>query len=98
MQNYQIAKLKIAKLLFQQLSVLDSSLRHHALFVGVLYLAHFCHGVGDFQDCRVRISARQDYVYHLRFPLQAFDDLRRIKHAVADGVVNLVQNDKVPML
>src|SRR5256885_16149898 len=43
-------------------SVFDSSLRHDALFVGVLYLAHFSHGIGEIDNCRMCVPSRQDNV------------------------------------
>src|SRR6185369_11274451 len=49
--------------------VLDPSLRHHALLIGMLHLAHFSHRVRELDDCRMRVSPGQDNVHHFWFAL-----------------------------
>src|SRR5208282_743961 len=65
--------------------VFDSSLRHHAFLVGVLYLPHFRHRIGQFDNCRMRVPSGQDHVHHLRLLFQRLHHFRRVQHAVADG-------------
>src|SRR5215471_4609114 len=77
--------------------VLDSPLCHHALFVGVLYLAHLRYRVGKFDNCRMGVAPRQDNMHHVRFLLEAFHDFARVEHPVADGVVDFVKNDQIPV-
>src|SRR6478609_2654529 len=43
--------------------IFDAALGHHAFFIGVLYLLHFRYGIGQLNDCRMRIPSRQDYVH-----------------------------------
>src|ERR1700730_18261152 len=77
-------------------SVLDSPLRHHALFIGMLYLAHFGDGVSKCDNCRMGVPPGQDNVHHFGFALQSLGQLRRIEHPVTDGVIDFVQDDQVP--
>ena len=42
------------------------------------------------------VAAGEDDVDHLRAGAQGFGDLFRCEHAVADGVVDFVENDQVP--
>ena len=62
----------------------------------MFHLAHLRHRVGKLDYCRMRIPPRQYNVHHLRLILQALHHFRRIKHAVADGIVNFVQDHQVP--
>src|SRR5438094_10647936 len=78
-------------------SILNSSLRHHALLVGMLHLAHFGDGIRKFNNCRMRVAPRQDHMHHFWLLLQLLGNLGRIEHVVADGVINLMQYDEVPM-
>ena len=41
-------------------SILDPSLRHHALLISVLHLPHLCHGVCGLDNCGVCVPPRQD--------------------------------------
>src|SRR6185312_1375647 len=59
---------KIAHLSNRDL-IFNASLRHHTFFIGVLYLLHFGYGIGQLNDCRMRVPSRQDYVYLRRFLL-----------------------------
>src|SRR5215813_11695169 len=43
------------------------------------------------------VAPRQDYVDLLRLMLKRINDLRRIEHAVTDGVVDLIQNHEIPI-
>src|SRR6185369_2117798 len=74
----------------------NPSLRHYALFVCVLDLAHLGHGVSDLDNCRMSISPGQDNVHHFRFALQSLHYLGGIEHAVTDGVIDLIQDNQVP--
>src|SRR6185312_9861901 len=49
--------------------IFNTPLGHHAFFIGVLYLLHFGYGIGQLNDCRMRVPSRQDYVYLRRFLL-----------------------------
>src|ERR1700676_5604721 len=51
------------------ISVFNPSLRHHALFIGMLDLAHLGYRVRDLDDCRMGVSSGQDNVHHFRFAL-----------------------------
>ena len=62
----------------------------------MLYLAHFSHGIGEFDDCRMCVPSGQNDVHHLRLPLQRLHHFRRIQHTVADGVIDFVQHHQVP--
>src|SRR5437764_9431314 len=50
-------------------SILDSALRQHTLFEGVLHLLHLGHGVGDLDNRRMRVASRQYYMHLLWFAL-----------------------------
>jgi len=45
----------------------------------------------------VGVAAGQDHVHHLGLVAQGFGDDLRVEHVVADGVVDLVENDQVPL-
>ena len=62
----------------------------------MLHLAHFGHRIGKLDNCRMRVASRQDHMHHFRLLLQRFDHLRRIKHTVADRIIDLVQYHQVP--
>src|SRR6185437_971758 len=83
--NYSITK-----------SVFNPSLRDHALFVGVFYLAHFGDGVRKLDNCRMRVASRQDNMNPPWLFLQSGGDLGRIKHAITDGVIDVVDNHCIP--
>src|SRR5438067_13632963 len=78
-------------------SILNSSLRHHALLVGMLYLAHFGHRVCQLDNCRMRIPPRQDHMHHIRLLFQTFHHFGRIEHPIANRVIYLIQYDEVPL-
>jgi hypothetical protein len=78
-------------------SVFDAALSEDALLVSMLHLAHFGHGIGDGDQRRMRVAAGEDDVDHLRTSLQSFDDFGWIEHAVTDSVVDLVEDDHVPL-
>ena len=42
------------------------------------------------------VAAGENDVDHFRPRLERFDDFRRVEHAVADGVIDLVEDDHVP--
>src|SRR6266571_634273 len=77
-------------------SILNSSLRHHALLVGMLYLAHFGDGVRKFNNCRMSVAPRQDNMHHFWLLLQPLGHLGRIEHAVADRVIYYIYDDESP--
>jgi hypothetical protein len=56
----------------------------------------FRDGVRDGDQRWMRVAAGEDDVDHFRARLQRLDDLGRIEHAVADGVIDLVEDDHVP--
>src|SRR2546430_4286741 len=78
-------------------SILNSSLRHHALLVGMLHLAHFGDGIRQLDNCRMRIPPRQDNMHHLLLFFQPLGHLGRIEHPVADRVIYFIQYDEVPL-
>src|ERR1039458_6289095 len=78
-------------------SVLDPPLRQNAFFVGVLHLPHLRHCVCGLDNCGVCVSPRQDDVHHFRFPLQALHHFRRVEHAIADRIVDLIQHHQIPL-
>src|SRR5947208_15131491 len=78
-------------------SILNSSLRHHALLVGMLHLAHFGDGIRKFNNCRMSVAPRQDHMHHFWLLLQALGHLGRIEHPVADRVIYFIQYDEVPL-
>ena len=82
--------------LAQPFLILNAALRQDAFFIGVLNLLHFGDRIGQFNDCRMRVAARQDYVNQLGFTLQRLRHLRRIEHAIADGVVDFIQHRPNP--
>src|ERR1700680_507891 len=63
--------------------VLNTPLREHAFFVGVLYLLHLRDRIGQLNDCRMCVAARQDHMHLFRLLLEPFRNLGRIKHTVA---------------
>src|SRR5437867_2037153 len=65
-------------------SILNSSLRHHALLVGMLYLAHFGDGIRKFNNCRMSVAPRQDHMHHFWLLLQPLGHLGRIEHPLPD--------------
>src|SRR5436309_7464297 len=72
-------------------SILNSSLRHHALLVGMLHLAHFGDGIRKFNNCRMSVAPRQDHMHHFWLLLQPLGHLGRIEHPVADRVIYFIQ-------
>src|SRR3954465_14401343 len=78
-------------------SVLDAALRQHAFLICVLYLLHLGHRVGELDDRRVRVASSQYYMHLLWFGLQSRHHLGGIEHFVPDGVIDLVENDQVPL-
>src|SRR5205807_8744165 len=78
-------------------SILNSSLRHHALLVGMLHLAHFGDGIRKFNNCRMSVAPRQDHMHHFWLLLQPLGHLGRIEHPVADRVIYFIQYDEVPL-
>src|SRR5580692_9947285 len=62
----------------------------------MFYLAHFCNRISDLDNCRVRVTARQDDVHHPGLLLKTLHHPGRIEHAVTDGVVNLVEHHEIP--
>src|SRR5271167_108326 len=78
-------------------SVFDPALRLDAFGVSVLHFSHLGHRVRDLNDVGMSVAAGEDDVHHLRFLLQRCDYLLRVKHLVADCVVDLVEDDKIPV-
>jgi len=78
-------------------SVLDAALREDAFLVGVLHFSHFGDGVCDGNERWVCVAAGEDDVHHFRARFERLDYLRRVEHAIADGVVDLVEDDHVPV-
>src|ERR1700686_3326487 len=78
-------------------SVLNPSLRHHALLVSMFDLPHLRHGIGGLDNCGVCVPSRQDDMHHLRLLLQAFDHFRCVQHAITDRVVDLIQHHQIPI-
>src|SRR5580698_8144367 len=76
--------------------VFNSSLRHHAFFISMLYLAHLRHGIGNLDNRRMRIPSRQDDMHHLWLVLQRFRHFYRIEHSVANGVIDFVEHHQIP--
>src|SRR6201987_2251842 len=79
------------------LLILNALLCQDSLFVGVLDLAHFGDSVGQLDNCRVGVPARQYNMHHLRLVLEAGGDSGGIEHAIADGIVDFVQNHEIPV-
>src|ERR1700728_915645 len=77
--------------------VLYAPLRHYAFFVRVFHLPHLRYRVGGLDNCGMRVPSRQDDMHHLRFLLQALHYFHRIQHAVADGVIDLIQYHQIPL-
>jgi len=78
-------------------SELDAALGEDAFGVGVFDLAHFGDGVGEFDEEGVGVAAGEDDVGHLVLAAEGFGDGFRGEHVVADGVVDLVEDDEVPV-
>ena len=81
----------------QRVQIFDAALRQNAFLVGVLHFAHLGDGVGKLDQRGVRVAAGQDHVHHLRAVAQGLGHLGGVEHAVADGVVDLVEHHHVPL-
>ena len=76
---------------------LDAALRQDAALVGVLHLAHLGDRVCQLDQQRVGVASGEDDVDHLRLAAQDLGDGFGREHLVADGVVDLVEHDQVPV-
>ena len=63
----------------------------------MFYLAHLGDGIGHLHQQRVSVAAGEDDVHHLRTPAQGLGHHGGVQHSVADGIVDLVQNDHIPV-
>ena len=79
------------------MTIFDSPLGLDAFLVGVLNLPHLGDGIGQLNDCRMRVASRQDDMHHFRLLFQGLGDLGRVQHTVTDGVIDLVQHHQVPL-
>ena len=59
--------------------------------------AHLGDGVGEFDEEGVGVAAGEDDVGHLGLAAEDFGDGFGGEHLVADGVVDLVEDDEVPV-
>ena len=59
--------------------------------------AHFGDGVGEFDEEGVGVAAGEDDVGHLGLAAEDFGYGFGVEHLVADGVVDLVEDDEVPV-
>ena len=76
---------------------LDAALGQDAALVGVFDFAHLGDGVGKLDQQRVGVAASEDDVGHLRLAAEDIGDGFGREHLVADGVVDLVEDDQVPV-
>jgi hypothetical protein len=74
---------------------LDSFLSHNTLFEGMLDNPHFRDHVSDFDNLGLGIAPGQDDVEHGGFFLQDVHYLFHGQEAVANGIVDFVQNDQI---
>jgi len=76
---------------------LDFAPGEDSFLVGVLDLAHLGDGVGEFDEKWVGVAAGEDDVDAFGFLPEDVGDLFGREHVVADGVVDLVEDDEVPI-
>ena len=78
-------------------SELDTALGEDAFLVGVFDFAHLGDGVGEFDESGVGVAAGENDVGHLGLAAEDVGDGLGREHLVADGVVDLVEDDEVPV-
>src|SRR6266481_2383598 len=78
-----------------QCLIVDPPLSQYTLGVGVFHLAHLGDEVGELDKLGMGVAAGADNVHALRAIFQRFDDFAGVEHFVADGVIDLVENDEV---
>ena len=76
---------------------LDAALGEDAALVGVFGFAHLGDGVGQFNEDGVGVAAGEDDVDHLRAAAEGVGDGFGGEQVVGDGVVDLVEDDEVPV-
>jgi hypothetical protein len=64
---------------------------------GVLDLAHLGDGVGKLDQGGLGVAAGEDDRDHLRFLAEDLGNFFEREHLVADGVVDLVKDDEIPV-
>src|SRR5215467_10853834 len=76
-------------------SIVYTTLGENALGIRMLHFFHFRDQVGEFHQLGMCVAPGADDMNAFRFSAKRGNNLLRVKHFVADDVVNLVENDQI---